>query len=193
MHRLSNKEALALVALFLAGCAARPDRGSDAAPSVMPADRAAELNQEGLQFLQQGQWDRAFERFRAAIEADVGYAAAHNNLGTAYYRAERWYDAAWEFQYAIKLQPQSAEPYNNLGLVYDRIGRLDEAEKWYAEAVRLAPNEPIYAGNLASVRLRRGQSAASVHDLLLLVVERDRRENWVRWARQKLAALPTTP
>ena len=186
---------LALAALV--GCvgrtpAAAEPTGDYATVSADPrrdTEAARQHDARGLQLLCSGELDRAELAFKAALDADVMFGPAHNNLGAVYLRQSRLYLAAWEFQYAVKLMPSHPEPRNNLGLVFEAAGRLDDAIDWFDQAVDLGPDDPELIGNLARARIRRGDSDAETRDLLTQLVMKDTRPEWVTWARQRLVLM----
>jgi Tfp pilus assembly protein PilF len=149
-------------------------------------DRAFEL-------LGQSKFDEAEDWLKKALTADPLYGPAHNDMGLIYFhRGGKFnYDAAWEFENAIHLMPRDAPPLNNLGLVYDRTGKLNDAAKWYTAALELEPENTEYAGNDASVRIRLGQRDETTGKLLDLIILRDRRPEWVAWAREQRSRLRT--
>lgn len=178
---------------MILGCAGRggaEDYSTVARDPRRDTERAVALNRRAVELLEAGRWQEAETALREALVADVTYGPAHNNLGKAYYHREKLYLAAWEFQYAAKLMPHQPEPRNNLGLVLEAAGKLDEAADVYDEAVDLEPDNIQFLGNLARVRLRRGDAGPEVRQLLEALVLRETRPEWLRWAREQLARLP---
>jgi len=152
-------------------------------------DVARRHDARGLKLLAEGDLEQAEKAFKAALEADVMFGPAHNNLGAVYLRQAKLYLAAWEFQYAAKLMPNHPEPRNNLGLVFEAAGKLNDAVDWYAQAVELAPDNAELIGNLARARVRRGDSDDETRELLSQLVMKDTRSEWVDWAKQRLALM----
>ncbi|MCY2927473.1 MAG: hypothetical protein NT031_18955, partial [Planctomycetota bacterium] len=111
-------------------------------------------------------------------------------LGTIYLKQKKYYLASWEFQYAAKLMPNQFEPLNNLGLVFEAVGRLDEAAGWYDKGLALAPEADEVTANLARVSVRNNRKDERTRALLQKVVMKDRRPEWVSWARQQLSRIP---
>lgn len=157
--------------------------------------RAGKLNSEGMAQLDQGQRDDAEQTFKAAIQADLTFGPAHNNLGKVYYAQKRFYLAAWEFEYAAKLMPHRPEPRNNLGLVYEAVGKLNDAVNAYQQATDLEPDNTEPLGNLARAMLRRGDKGPEMRQLLTHLLMRETRPDWRQWAEQRLALMgsETTP
>ena len=171
------------------GCQNQAGRGGY--ETVTPKDmtespRAAEITAKAADLIKSNDLAAAEKELKAALTMDLFYGPAHNDLGIVYYRQEKYYEAAWEFQYAAKLMPGKAEPKNNLGMVYESVGRLDESAKWYDEALALGPDDTEVTGNLARVLVRSGHRDEKTKLLLSDIVMKDRRPEWVAWAREQL-------
>ena len=185
---------LAALPAILHGCAPSTEitpQGGYRTIAVDPrrdTDMARQLNLEGMDSIAAGHLDKAAAAFTKALDADVEFGPAHNNLGLVYYRQKDWYKAAWEFQYAINLLPRFAEPRNNLGLVLEESGQLDKAVEQYRAAVELG-GDIEYRANLARGLLRRDGHTDEVRSLLQLIFQKDTRAPWRDWARRELAAM----
>lgn len=194
-----NAKCLFVVALVAnLGCAASNHKTVDKAyATVSPdvsrdTDRARAENGEAIKLIERGDLNKAEEILKQALEADVTFGPAHNNLGKVYYEQGNYYMAAWEFQYAIKLMPYHAEPLNNLGMVLESVGKLDDAVKDYDQALALEPGNPQLVGNNARARIRRGDKDVEVIGLLAQLVMSDTRPDWKEWAREKLVLYRAT-
>ena len=151
--------------------------------------RASEFNATAAMLIEQGRFEQARDALEKALEADVMFGPAHNNLGKVYYHQGRLYHAAWAFEYAMHLMPDRPEPRGNLGLVFEAAGKLDKARAQYADARELAPDNPEYIGNLARTRLRQGERSNELRDLLAELIMKDHRPEWIEWARKHRALL----
>ena len=158
--------------------------------AVRDAAEARAKTDQAFDLIQRGRFTDAQPLLQQAIRLDGNYGPAHNNLGLVYYHDNRLYDAAWEFQTAIKLMPRQPQPHNNLGLVMESAGKLDEAEKSFVTANALESDNSEYAGNLARLRLRQGKHDEETRKLLELVVMKDRRADWLDWAKFNLSRWP---
>lgn len=176
----------------LAACKSTPTR-SQAQYDTLPAEpnrnteRARHLQHQALLHLDAGELDAAEHLLKKALEADVTFGPAHNNLGTVYYQQGKLYLAAWEFEYAAKLMPYLAEPRNNLGMVYEAVGKLEEATASYQQATETEPNNPVLLGNYARALVKQGDKSEALRETLTKIVMTDDRPEWVDWARTQLA------
>lgn len=198
MHRIVLS-ALPLVAVLF-GCGYEPIEPAPSRPYRTVAedprrniDLARAENARAVDLVGQENFDAAENALKAALEADVFYGPAHNNLGMVYFRKQQYYLAAWEFQYAAKLMPNKAEPRNNLGLVMENAGRMEEAMGHYDQALALEPDNPNILGNLARARLRANRRDGRTRQLLQELVLKDDRPRWTEWARRTLAEMGEVP
>lgn len=151
--------------------------------------KAQAKNECGLDLLERNELDDAEAAFMDALNADVMFGPAHNNLGKVYYEQSKFYLAAWEFRYAIKLMPNQPEPRNNLGLVFEAADQIDKAVDYYAEALGVEPDNTEVLGNLVRARIDRGDRGEDIRELLRELVLKDTRPPWVRWARETLVRM----
>jgi Flp pilus assembly protein TadD len=178
--------ALLTAALLVAvGCQSASRRDASAA-GVRDTDRARQLNERAYRLLNEGKHAEAEKLLHEALAADMTFGPARNNLGLVYYQTGRWYEAAWEFEYAVRLMPFQPEPRNNLGMVLEEAGKLTDAAQAYAKAREIEPDNPLYIGNLAKARIRRGDRDAETKALLEELLLKDPRPEWKEWARLTL-------
>jgi len=153
------------------------------------ADLARQENDRGVAMLEERKFSEAESAFKKALTADITFGPAHNNLGKCYYHQNKLYLAAWEFEYAIKLMPNQPEIKSNLGLVFESVGKLDQAAEQYSLALKEEPDNVQFVGNLARTKVRQGQKTQEVRDLLDKLVLQDTRQDWVEWAKERLALM----
>jgi Flp pilus assembly protein TadD len=97
VHGMNKKSTAALVAAGLAALLV-------AAPSC---SRTPDQLRFGVWASQNNLWDEAIFRWKKALQADPGSAAAHNNLGVAYEKKSLFEDALREYEAALKLAPDN--------------------------------------------------------------------------------------
>jgi cytochrome c-type biogenesis protein CcmH len=183
---------LALGLLLLTGCQ-DSNHLVVAAPSGPDTALARQLNDQAYSLIQKEKYADAEPFLKKAVDADVMFGPARNNLGLVYFHEQKLYPAAWEFQNAIKLMPYQPEPRNNLGLVMERAGKSAAAVEAFEAARKMEPDNPQYIGNLARVKIRGGDRSDETKALLQELVFKDSRPEWRDWARLELARFYTRP
>ncbi len=183
-----------LIVLFLVGGCADRRRSQHyvtSSPTVHPRNtyEAQRLNEAGLRAIEEDDYEEAERLFRKALEADLFYSSAHNNLGLVLVHQGLAYEAAWEFQYAAKLTPSAVQPRNNLGLVMEKVGQLDVAIAHYRQALQLEPNSIETMSNLARAHVKAHHKTPELRALLKKIAFQNRDGDWSSWARRQLLTL----
>jgi tetratricopeptide (TPR) repeat protein len=114
-------------------------------------------NNGGVMAYHNGQYEKARELFKKAIDLDPSMTEAYNNLGLVFTEMNEEKQATEAFRKAIELAPELAAAYNNLGYVFYRLGSYQEAIEMYNEAIgRSKDNASAYTnlGN-AFYKLKR--------------------------------------
>ena len=194
MHSSRHTRPLSIVIvalLLLAGCRSGSSQhpySTAFTPPRRDTHTAQRRNAEGLQQIEKGDYKKAEESFRAALDADLFYASAHNNLGLVLLKKSP-YEAAWEFQFSAKLLPNAAEPRNNLGLVFEHVGNLDGAIAEYKKALKIDPNNVQVMGHLARAYVKSGEKSDDLRKLLKRLAFQNPGGTWDQWARRQLLTL----
>jgi tetratricopeptide (TPR) repeat protein len=106
---------------------------------------ARRLNNAGVMAYHNGQYEKALELFRKALDLDPAMTEAYNNLGLTYTEINEEEKATEAFKKAIELGPELAAAYNNLGYLFYRLGSYEEAIEMYNEAIgRSTDNSSAY-------------------------------------------------
>lgn len=122
-------------------------------------EQAAEILDQGLELLEQGDEKEAGRYFFKSIEIDPTYADGYNHLGNIAWRKGEWKEAEGLYRKAFELaEPEvkdipkggfwgilESRPYmralHGLGLVAWKQGRLEEAVDIFKRMLKLNPND----------------------------------------------------
>lgn len=110
--------------------------------------KSAELNRRGKVNNDLGDYDKAIDYLKEAIELNPRNDIAWNNLGFSYYRKGDHDKALEYYRKAIELNPKNDSAWNNLGLIYLDMKDYDNAIKYFREAIELSPKDDFAWNNL---------------------------------------------
>jgi len=122
-------------------------------------DNPNALNNLGLRYQKEGEYEKAIEQFEKALELQPNYAAALNNLGICYGNLDRLEEAERSFERAIEINPKDIFAMNNLAVICLRTHRLNEARQYAQEALEIEPQYASAHYTLGSVYATVGQFA----------------------------------
>lgn len=181
---LAYPAALLLIVPMLSACAANHRVTDRADHPARNQQLAAELTHRAADLIADDP-SQAHRLLRRALDADLYYGPAHNNLGIIHLNQGRLYEAAEEFDWARRLMPGHPDPRINLGIALERGGKIDEALDAYASAVEVYPNHLPAMQALARLQLRSGRYDDGTRKLLSEIRYRGT-EEWRAWANARL-------
>jgi len=85
----------------------------------------------GTRFFADGDYDKAIEEYKKAIEIDPNHVNSHLNLGEAYYQKGMYEEAKSEYQYVLRLNNMHPKAHYNLGRTLAQEGKKEEAKEHY--------------------------------------------------------------
>src|SRR4051794_24899478 len=99
-------------------------------------------NERGVALHQDGKFADAEDSYRRAVQAELGYAIAHNNLGVALYHRGDGEQAIAAFRVALEAQPTFAKARLNLALLLSKGKRFQQALEAYRAVLQTAGEDP---------------------------------------------------
>jgi len=111
-------------------------------------------NNLGVSYSMAGQYRKAAEAFKKAIESKYSTPKVYNNLGVSLSNLKRYSEALEAFRKG----GTEAQAYNNLGVVYLKQGKFEQASDCFEKAIRIDPKFYIIANeNLKKAKVSGGQ------------------------------------
>jgi len=154
---------LAAVPLQMVACSAPSARpGNDALTEIDPAiEYARRQRREALEAYQRaaklhadGEYERALEVYRQALDLDDQLYAAWNNMGQLLMLKGNYSDAVGAYQIAAELEPTDPRPVYNIGLAYQQVGWAQDAHRSFDMALERDKNYiPALRGLVRSAEL----------------------------------------
>lgn len=97
---------------------------------------------KGYTYQRQGDFSKAVENYKKAIESNPFYACAHNDLGVLYEQIGKPDMAEQEYLSAIKCDESYPSAYSNLGFLYERQDKIEQARYYWGIRAQMGqPND----------------------------------------------------
>jgi len=96
----------------------------------------------GSAYHNKGDYRRAIENYKKAMEFNKDYAPAYLNMGVSYEAVKEWDNAIAVYKRAAEIEPASALPYLQMGDLYLRLNRQEAAVDSLLIAITNDPNGP---------------------------------------------------
>lgn len=94
----------------------------------------------GVEYMRQGNYEKALDKLERARLIDPGYFGTYNYLGLLYQRLDQIEDAEKSFKKAISLNDQDSGTLNSYGQFLCQNNRREKAEEMFLRAA----NNPLY-------------------------------------------------
>jgi tetratricopeptide (TPR) repeat protein len=116
-----------------------------AAPALAAEESRATLANrsidQGDDWMDKGQYDRAIAAYSEALRHDAENARAYNNRGYAWYQKGQKDKAVADYSAALRRQPEYVQALNNRGLALIDLGKVDEAIADFTKSLEINPLE----------------------------------------------------
>ncbi|MEM7313311.1 MAG: tetratricopeptide repeat protein [Planctomycetota bacterium] len=112
----------------------------------------------------EGQYNRAFNDYEAALRLQPEMAKAFNGLGNCLWATGKVYEALEQYRQAIAADPKLAAAYNNRGNAWRTLGDHEAALKDYNQALTVAGEVALILNNRGSTHLAMGNLNQAVED-----------------------------
>lgn len=123
--------------------------------------KAEQLVAGGEEFLRIQQWDRAEEKFIAAIKINNRLASAYRGLGDAYFERDLLEEARETYRFVLQLDPEDDGILARLAEIAESQGDLEEAIEYYQKAILVNDSLSPRFSKLANLLLEIDQPEAA--------------------------------
>jgi tetratricopeptide (TPR) repeat protein/predicted Ser/Thr protein kinase len=116
----------------------------------------------GRVFIGTGNYNKALEEYRRAVDLEPTNDGGYGGLASAYEHLGRLDAAEKTFKQAVAVRPNYWATYNWLGLFYQRHARYEDSAGMYSQVVSLAPDSFTGYYNLGGIRILQGKYADAI-------------------------------
>lgn len=114
-------------------------------------------NNLGDMYSRHGDFEKAINEFKIALELQPGYADAFHNLGNAYQQDGKTELAVESYLSAIKYNPRLWQSHQALAAIYFNLENYDRAREEISAAINLAPGNSYLHLNKGVIFLKEGK------------------------------------
>jgi len=114
-------------------------------------------NNLGDYYGQQGDFQKAEEEFKRAIELKPNYADAYHNLGNTYRRMGKQEEALKSYEKALEFNSKLWQSYHQIAALYFETGEFEKSGEYLKEALELNPEQEVLRSGLALVYMQQGR------------------------------------
>lgn len=107
---------------------------------IADPDLLNKLNQKGINWYNQEEYDRAIAEYDKALMLDRNFTTAYYNKGLVFYAKGNYDNAISEYDKVLEIDKNDTITYNNRGLAWQKKGDLDKAISDYGKAIDYDPN-----------------------------------------------------
>jgi transcriptional regulator with XRE-family HTH domain len=126
---------------------------------------AVSANNQGVEYNQEGEFQKAIGEFDKAIEINPALAEAYNNRGWAYIELEQYEQGIADCTKAIELDPALALAHSNRGWAYINLGEYKQAATDCSKAIELDPYLALAYLNRGKAYIELGRYEEAIADL----------------------------
>lgn len=149
-----------LLGSFAVGCSSSSSRDRAVQQDMNQAEmqrsraKAIEYFQQASELHENGEYDKALDKYRESIEQDNTLFAAWNNMGQLLMQQKNYADAVAAYKIASDLQINDPRPDYNIGLAYQTIGWGKESYTHFQRSLDRDPNYlPAIRGAVRSAEM----------------------------------------
>ena len=97
---------------------------------------------DGMEYLDQKDYENGILKFKKAIEIDPSFAFAWDNLGISYRNTNQYEKAIESYEKSLEINPKGRMPLINIALTYNLKKEFKEAIKYYNKYISIYEDDP---------------------------------------------------
>ena len=97
---------------------------------------------DGMDYMENGEYDTAILKFKKAIEIDPNFAFSWDNLGVCYRKSNQYEEAINAYKKSLEINPEGRMPLMNIAVTYNLKKEFDQAILYYNKFISIYTDDP---------------------------------------------------
>jgi len=121
---------------------------------------------DGMDYLDEGNYDMAISKFTKAIETDPNFAFAWDNLGVSYRKTNQYQEAIKAYKKSLEINPNGRLPLMNIAVTYNLNKEFKDAILYYNKFINIYRDDPEGYYGLGLILYTNNQQEAGLDNLI---------------------------
>ncbi|MCF6223653.1 MAG: tetratricopeptide repeat protein [Flavobacteriaceae bacterium] len=121
---------------------------------------------DGLEYLDENNYEMAITKFTKAIEIDPKFAFAWDNLGVSYRKTNQYQEAIKAYKKSLQINPNGRLPLMNIAVTYNLNKEFDAAILYYNKFINIYKDDPEGYYGLGLILYTNNQQEAGLDNLI---------------------------
>ncbi len=121
---------------------------------------------DGMEFMEEKDYENAITRFTKAINIDPKFAFAWDNLGVSYRKTNQYQKAIEAYKKSLEINPEGRMPLMNIAVTYNLKKEYDEAIVYYQKFIEIYPEDAEGYYGLGLIQYTNNQQEKGLDNLI---------------------------
>lgn len=121
---------------------------------------------DGMDLMEQSEFENAILKFKKAIEIDPNFAFSWDNLGVSYRKSNQYEEAIKAYEKSLEINPEGRMPLMNIAVTYNLKKEFDQAIVYYNKFISIYNDDPEGYYGLGLILYTNNQQEKGLDNLI---------------------------
>lgn len=121
---------------------------------------------DGMDLMDQSEFENAILKFKKAIEIDPNFAFSWDNLGVSYRKSNQYEEAIKAYKKSLEINPEGRMPLMNIAVTYNLKKEFDQAIVYYNKFISIYNDDPEGYYGLGLILYTNNQQEEGLDNLI---------------------------